>query len=130
MTDLSNEVITELLETVRDTKDFAVEHAPDVVQQMVMYYVIIGWSATLSFLLLTAVVVKFAHCAEKKLKLHNEKKSASGLWIDPSLPFAPWVFAIIVVLFTSLGITHYASIAIKATFAPKWFIVEKLMELI
>ena len=118
----ANEALQQLLGTAIDIKNFTIEQAPDVIQEMVLYYMIISWSGVVGSAMLLTIwgfVLKFITKPFYDNKIDTEDIVFNSLVIS-ILPvgIAIGLFAVNI------------NTAIMTTFAPKYFIVKELASLI
>lgn len=117
---LAVQALAGLLDSVKSTKDFTMEHAPDVLRQMVTYHAIVSVIAVAIGIVIVVVSLEFFRRVTPRVPIDACTMNGEIVRV------LPWMFAI-------GGATMVAanfSTAIMATFAPKWFILTKLAELL
>lgn len=108
-----------LVDDIKSAKDFAIEQAPDVVQQMVTYHATVAWIWVAVGCLLASV--SLIGCLIFRHGIKDGDADLAGVGFFSAL--IPLLFGGAVVLFN-------LKFAIKATFYPKWFIVEHIMKMV
>ena len=116
------QALLDLLSDIRAAKDFAVAEAPDVVQQMVMYDAVMGWSV----LAASTLAYTAAMCITNSIDLRWSNHAADPA---PRGALLAVVGSIGFVLYT-LPLYHFFPTAISATFFPKWHIVQRIAEMV
>lgn len=107
---LLTQALSGILESIKETKDFALEHAPDVIQQVLAYKLI-----TASFwILISAVIVSiFAITAFKTCKGEH-----------PHDKIFCWFIFTLCSIIPLIALVSNILIALKITLAPKVYILE------
>ena len=125
---MNEELKTALLDLLKDfqnAKDFCIEQTPDIIQQMVAYEAAMAWSwIAFGVCICTGIWI---------LTLRIVKALKKSECLDSRVNGPPVVFGIsffITPLILLLFIGKNLGTAIKATWFEKWFIVEKIMELV
>lgn len=123
--EIGKELATELLKIVKNTKDFVVEQAPDVVRQLVQWKI---YENTLCILFAGGFI---AMCvwALLKLKAKVEAKDSRYDWNDPECGM-PAIMLIIGGLTLTVWLCDSAFELVKVGFAPKIFLLEYLAKLV
>lgn len=119
LSDVAAKALAELLQTVQSGKEFVLAQAPEVIQQMVTYYMVTGWLMALGALVGIG--------ASLLCSWFVYRKSVDNC--DGALNIFQIVIAIPLIL-CIIGFITSMDQALCATFAPKWFIVSELAKLI
>ena len=107
--------LIELLDNIRSAKDFAIEQAPDVVQEMIMFHAITSWGGVLISVLLFVLAYWFV-----KISLDDDDMPNEGACAGATVLVVAGLFFL----------CFNATTAIMITFTPKYFIVKHLSEMI
>jgi hypothetical protein len=123
------QVLTKALEVAEKTGQFVVEQAPDVVQQLILYYTVLYWTFSLLGLFVLAVGIPYS------IKLFKKAASRAAEYEYRSAPdFAQFwggfaTAAGSLLLGVPLALTHISD-ALKITLAPKVWLIEYAANLI
>ena len=108
-----------LIDDIKSAKDFAVEQTPDVVQHMVGYHATVAW---LWVAAATSVLLIYAICVVWVMR-QDDLTTEDKIWGIIAAGILPVTVSLVV-------IASDLPTVIKATWFVKWFIVEKIMELV
>ena len=114
---MKEEVLKELLVTIKDTKSFVLEQAPDVAQEMILLARIESVIILIGSLLLFYLLFYF------KRKLSEVERS----YDEMSMVYA--LLSIISPIFGMFGLIAVLS-SLSCWFAPKYFLLKELSKLI
>ena len=129
MSDTANPVLNEqaraamsqILTDLQSMRDFTIEQAPEVIQQMVAYEATMAWAWVVLCSLVVLTIGITCRIGVKAFPCQD----------DPVFPyFICGVSSIVPFTVSAIVVATNLPIAIKATFFPKWFIVEKLTQLL
>lgn len=119
MNDELKAALVSLIKDLQSAKDFTIAQAPDVVQQMVTFEATMAW---IGFAAGAAAVTGIGIGWRRWLKA-NEPTDLDE-----------WAFSGMIVAMLGIFPVCMAAVclhtAIMATFAPKWFVVTKIMEMV
>lgn len=120
MEDNQKEIVTKMFEYIDSSKDFMLEQAPEVFQQIIRYEYIssICGVVTCSILLICAGITLFTW-------LKNPNVDRFDYWTDGT--FAVVLISATVVVITGIGLIVNVSDLIKINVAPKYYIISKLL---
>lgn len=122
---LAAQALADLLNTVKSAKDFTIEQAPDVLRQMVTYYAVVSWvCVAISIAAMIAIGFAYAHGARRLSSACRDLDDKAATWLFGGM------IAAVLGIGPICGLCANLPDAICATFAPKWFIVSKLAELL
>jgi len=113
---MKEEVLKELLETIKDTKSFVLEQAPDVAQEMILI------ARVESFIIFIVIIISIYGFlfSKKKVKELKPNTDASLAYTFSTIAF-PGVFII-----TFMKLVSY----LPCWIAPKYFLLKELSKLI
>lgn len=109
----AHQLLLKLIEAATETGQFIAEQIPDVIQQLLLYNLILHLILFFVFLPLTSFCVFWMH------KVFTDK------WDSESLPIC-----MIILLGSGLGTMYNATMAIKIWIAPKVWLLEYAADLI
>lgn len=122
--------LAQLLKDIQSAKDFALDQAPDVIQQMVGYESTVAW-AQLALVPLSLILAFIAFRSWKTVSEICRERGARYMNDEEVVPFAVGVvLSLASPLLLILPLALSLPVAIKATFYPKWFVVEQLAKLL
>lgn len=111
--------LLELLGDIRQAKDFAIEQAPDVVQQMVWYHGTMAWTCLVISVVLLSIWTLPAF-AMRHVKPSGDITTRDVAWFVSAAAFLGGIVLIAI----------HLQVAIQATWAPKYFILNKIMAML
>lgn len=115
---MNEEIKKEILNLIRDTKDFAVEQAPEIIQRFIEYETIISiiW-ALLGLIFLVIFINRFIHYAKKDVGYREQEEyyiACAVIVIGGSL--SSWIFL------------HNTLDLIQLIIAPKFYLIEYFLK--
>lgn len=121
---LLNEALRGLLDTFKDSKDFVLEQAPDVVQQLILYKTVYHGSVVLGGMLL---MLLGAYLLYRGIKLGQESKWSDEM-ATPVIIQA--LFGFVGGLTGIIAFSNNIQIFMKVWLAPKVYLLEYISSLI
>ncbi len=132
------EFVQGTVNTLDEGKEFAVEQAPDVVHQFLVFKAIGGAVALVLCIVIFTLAVIYSrklyfyltsdhpdsYKADRGLKRYNDDNEIAGAMVVTVFGLAPALIASCLV-----GI-NYITMLLQIAFAPKWFIVQKMVEML
>ena len=118
MKDISKELAEELLTTLQSTKEFVLEQAPDVVQQVLAWAV---WSSGLGIVAGLGLIAGSLYLFKLAKRWYNEDK---GSFKDSEV--IPFVFGLVCAVWGVTAACLNVATLTKALVAPKLYLIEYL----
>lgn len=118
---MKEEILNELLLYMNETKDFILQQSPEVIQQMFLYYKINNWIGVAFGSLLSAIALGVFIYSWIKPVYDEPYKDLS------LLTFLCRVASTVVLLICFVTTVESVDGLIKLYFAPKFFIIQKIL---
>lgn len=123
------QVLTKALEVAEKTGQFVIEQAPDVVQQLILYYTVLYWAYIAFGLLVLAVGMTLSVRSFKSALARAEKHDYKDADDFGQFWFGMLAGVVSSVAFLFLFINNISA-ALKITLAPKVWLIEYAANLI
>lgn len=125
----TEKIILEFLQDIRSMKDFTIEQAPDVLREMVAYEATMAWIGCLPAAFIFLAWVGFIWWAIKD-SAKVDRSTPEGAKTEQQNAEAGCAVTGLALVASMFFLCMYLPTAIQATFFPKWFIVEKLLDVL
>lgn len=119
---MNDEVIKKLLEYIDGSKDFLLEHAPQIFKEMLHFEYLMALVQTFVFSFLVGVALYIGyHCYKSKVRETYGSRPTEQI-MGMIIPFTVTTFLLI-------GIWDGVSTAIKIKISPKYYLLENIKKL-